>query len=266
VARHRFLTSDHVTALLDASQKQVLRRLQVLFHHGYLTRPRAQLTYYEAGSRPMVYGLGKLGAETLAASMPLQSWPDAAADVKQLHLAHTLMVADITVGFEVACRDSEGTIWRPPESFLTPHGQTLAEPFKWQVNVPGTGTLGVIPDAVFGFDVNGSTPRFCILEADNGTMPVKRDNLRQTSLWRKLVCYRESWTQDVLQKRFRNRLHILIVTRGQDRVRHLLELIEKELGFARGLFFVTDLAEIKAAPNLLAARWHHAGGQFLTLT
>jgi hypothetical protein len=29
----------------------VLRRLQLLFHHGYLDRPRAQIDYYRAGSR-----------------------------------------------------------------------------------------------------------------------------------------------------------------------------------------------------------------------
>jgi len=40
VRRHRFLLSDHIQALVPGSRQQILRRLQRLFHHGYLDRPR----------------------------------------------------------------------------------------------------------------------------------------------------------------------------------------------------------------------------------
>jgi hypothetical protein len=41
VARHRFVTSAQITALIDAiypdaSEQQILRRLQLLFHSGHL--------------------------------------------------------------------------------------------------------------------------------------------------------------------------------------------------------------------------------------
>lgn len=46
--RHKILRSDHIVALCTGSRQQVLRRLQRLFHHGYLERPRCQIDYYES--------------------------------------------------------------------------------------------------------------------------------------------------------------------------------------------------------------------------
>jgi len=47
IQRHRFLRSDQIIALIGGSAQNLSRRLQGLFHHGYLERPRAQLHYYE---------------------------------------------------------------------------------------------------------------------------------------------------------------------------------------------------------------------------
>lgn len=59
--RFRFLRSTHLASLFGGSRQVILRRLQLLFHHGYLDRPRAQIDYYRNGSQPMVYGLGNKG-------------------------------------------------------------------------------------------------------------------------------------------------------------------------------------------------------------
>src|SRR5258708_9485995 len=65
VARHRFATSAHIVALIDAifpesSEQQVLRRLQFLFHSAHLSRPKAQVDVHKAGggSRPITYTIG----------------------------------------------------------------------------------------------------------------------------------------------------------------------------------------------------------------
>jgi len=66
VHRHRFLRSEQIVALIASSPQQVLRRLKLLYHHGYLERPRAQLEYFEkGGSQPMVYGLSSKGGKLL---------------------------------------------------------------------------------------------------------------------------------------------------------------------------------------------------------
>ncbi|WP_414645996.1 MULTISPECIES: replication-relaxation family protein [unclassified Bradyrhizobium] len=66
LARHRFLRSTHISALVDRSLDRTNDRLCRPFHAGYIDRPRARLDYYPtAGSAPMVYALADLGANLL---------------------------------------------------------------------------------------------------------------------------------------------------------------------------------------------------------
>src|ERR1700680_4199186 len=95
VHRHRLLRSTHLIALLDASRQTTLRRLQLLFHHGYLDRPAAQLDWYAKGSEPMVYALGNRGAAVLSAEGEQGSavrW-DKNRNVSREFIRHTLLVA-----------------------------------------------------------------------------------------------------------------------------------------------------------------------------
>ena len=46
VHRHRFLRSSHICSLIPGSPQQLLRRLKLLYHHGFLERPRSQIDYY----------------------------------------------------------------------------------------------------------------------------------------------------------------------------------------------------------------------------
>src|SRR6185436_13805259 len=107
VHRHRFLRSTHLVALADGSRQAVLRRLQLLFHHGYVERPVFQLDWYTGGSQPLVYALGKRGAKAIAAA----GWRSGVCldsknrSLSRVFLHHTLAVADVMVAFEVACRE-----------------------------------------------------------------------------------------------------------------------------------------------------------------
>ena len=63
LARHRFLRSTHIAALVGRSLDRTNDRLSKLYHAGYLDRPRAQLDYYpSAGSAPFIYALADRGA------------------------------------------------------------------------------------------------------------------------------------------------------------------------------------------------------------
>ena len=77
VFRHRFLRSWQIADLVGGSKQAVLRRLQLLYHHGYLERPRAQIEYYQpGGSRAFAYGLADRGTELLILSpltVPIQA-------------------------------------------------------------------------------------------------------------------------------------------------------------------------------------------------
>ena len=66
LARHRFLKSTHIAALVGRSLDRTNDRLLRLFHAGYIDRPRAQLDYYPtAGSSPIAYALADRGARLL---------------------------------------------------------------------------------------------------------------------------------------------------------------------------------------------------------
>src|SRR5260370_27111243 len=110
VHRHRLLRSTHLIALLDGSPQTTLRRLQLLFHHGYLDRPAAQLDWYAQGSEPMVYALGNRGAAILAAEGERGGAlrGDTNRNGSRQFLRHTLAGAEAMGAVEVACRDTEG--------------------------------------------------------------------------------------------------------------------------------------------------------------
>ena len=66
LARHRFLRSTHIAALVGRSLDRTNDRLSRLFHAGYIDRPRAQLDYYPtAGSAPIAYARADRGARLL---------------------------------------------------------------------------------------------------------------------------------------------------------------------------------------------------------
>src|SRR5262245_45430931 len=102
VHQHRFLRSSHITALVGDSAQRVLRRLQLLFHHGYLERPRAQIDYFHrGGSRRIIYGLGSKGAALLNSErdigIRMAEWGAKNRAVARLFLEHTLLASDVMV-------------------------------------------------------------------------------------------------------------------------------------------------------------------------
>src|ERR1700676_417904 len=237
VQRHRLLRSTHLIALLGASRQTTLRRLQLLFHHGYLDRPAAQLDWYAAGSEPMVYALGNRGAAVLATAGGLTRatlrWDTRTGTVSRQFLRHTLAVAEVMVAFEAACRDTEGVQFIRPEEMLAGAPEAtrrLRLPFRWQVEVNEAGKLhqlGVEPDRVFGLRFAGAPEHrrraYFFLEADRGTMPVVRRGLDQTSIRRKLLGYRETWRQGLHRRHLGvSNFRVLTVTTNEERRRHMV--------------------------------------------
>src|SRR5580704_16505530 len=66
VARHRLIRSTDLAALVGRSLDRTNGRLRLLFHAGYIDRPRAQLDRFPTdGTAPMVYALADRGARLL---------------------------------------------------------------------------------------------------------------------------------------------------------------------------------------------------------
>ncbi|MBI3418199.1 MAG: replication-relaxation family protein [Verrucomicrobia bacterium] len=258
VHRHRFLRSHQIIALLGGSSQQLLRRLKLLYHHGFLERPRAQIDYYhQPGSRHIVYGLGNKGGVLLKQELGVAfrevSWGEKNRAVGRMFLEHALLVSDVMVTMELACRERGIRLITEKELALPGKRQ----PFQWRVNINSRLKLGVIPDHVFALefpDTSGTSQRaYFFLEADRGTMPVTRRNLSQTSFRRKLLAYEATWTQNLHCTRFGfHRFRVLTVTTSAARVKSLVEACS-QLERGHGLFLFADRTIL--AGDLFAATW-----------
>lgn len=246
IHRHRFLRSNQIVVLMGGSPQQLLRRLQLLYHHGYLERPRAQLQYYErGGSKSIAYGLGNKGGlllkQELGIAVDPHSWSEKNHVIGRVYLEHALLVSDVMTAIELACR-KHGGIRLLYEDQLAIHSER--QPFQWRVKIQNGWKLGVVPDRVFALefpDANGTSQRaYFFLEADRGTMPVKRRTLSQTSFRRKLLAYEATWTQKIHQRHLDiHRFRVLTVTTSAARVKSLVEACS-QLKRGHGLFLFAD--------------------------
>jgi hypothetical protein len=258
--RHRFLRSHHIGALVGGSAQQILRRLALLFHHGYLERPRAQLTYYHRpGSRHIVYGLGNKGGSLVkreaGAGSRRGAWGEKNRAIGRMFLEHALCVSDVMVTLELACRRL-GTVRVVYESELTPCERR--RPFQWRVQISPATRLGVVPDQVFALESNGATgveQQYFFLEADRGTMPVKRRSLVQTSMHLKFLAYAATWAQNLHHTKFGfHRFRVLVVTKSEARRQSLVESCA-QLERGRGSLLFANKSVLENPDLLFAPVW-----------
>jgi len=265
VFRHRFLRSWQIAALVGGSKQAILRRLQLLYHHGYLERPRAQIEYYQpGGSRTFVYGLGDRGVELLRLGMnaPTRAleWSAKNRAVKRLFLEHALLVSDVMVALELACRQHGGMRFLSSDELPLPTAtRSRLEPFRWKVSLNSNTRIGVVPDCVFGLEFADRPPdrnrAYFFLEADRGTMPITRSGLHHSSFHRKILAYEATWLQELHRKQFGfHRFRVLTVTTSADRLKHLVDAC-RQLERGQGLFLFADLNSFLASPDPLALQW-----------
>ena len=277
VFRHRFLRSTHIAALVGGGQG-LIRRLGVLYHHHFLDRPREQIEFYQyAGSKPMVYAIGNRGADLLAEAFAVPrgkiDWTSKNRDIGPIFLDHTLLVADVMVAFEAACQKS-GRVRLIRADEILKHAPEATRrrknPLKWNVPTIYGGqniTLGLVPDKIFGLQYldkpEGKSRAYFFLEADRATMPVMRTDIRQTSFYRKMVGYHETWKQGLHTtvygiKNFR----VLTVTSSSARVKNLIEA-NKQLTEGQGsrMFLFSHEKALQAAGNPLALGWLSGKGE-----
>jgi len=258
VHRHRFLRSDQIISFMGGSRQQILRRLKLLFHHGYLERPRAQIQYYErGGSRSIAYGLGNKGGAVLrqlGMMVDSDSWNEKNHVIGRVYLEHALLVAEVMLAVELACRKHGGIQLLHEDELALPLER---QPFGWRVTIQNGLKLGVVPDHVFALDfsdASGQSHRVhFFLEADRGTMPVVRHTLSQTSFYRKLLAYEATWTQKIHQRHLGiPRFRVLTVTTSAARVKSLVEACS-QLRRGHGLFLFADTTILSG--DILSADW-----------
>jgi len=206
----------------------------------------------------MVYGLGNKGAALLKRDGGAR-WGAKNRSVGRMFLEHALLVSEVMVTIELACRKS-GVRLLMDEDLQLPKDTAAKRPsFKWHVKVNSRLRLGVIPDRVFALDfpdASGSPTRaFFFLEADRGTMPVTRRHLSQTSFRRKLLAYEATWAQSLHQTRFGfHRFRVLTVTTSAGRVTSLINACA-QLKTGHGLFLFADRSVLENPTDIFSALW-----------
>lgn len=171
VADHRVISSNDLQLLIGGSDQGILRRLQKLFHGGYLDRPRSQRQF---GNAPMVYALGQRGADLIAresGQKPVADWAEKNRQLRTHYLEHALMVSRFQVALHYAAQAC-GTVvlehWHPDGVI---RDAVTIEHRDRRERIP------VAPDAFFVVNVlDGQHPGriHVMLEADRGTMDVPR--------------------------------------------------------------------------------------------
>jgi protein involved in plasmid replication-relaxation len=276
VARYRFLRSTHISQLLDASHKKICERLTLLYHAGYLDRPRAQLEYHahNGGSAPYVYALDSQGSRLLKGCGELDQanvdWLRKNRDRTRQFLLHTLSIADFCVALTIACRSNLGVRLLGPDELLqsAPKQTRLSRtPWNWRVRVPfkgQTSEIGVIPDYVFALMLPDGRRRPFIVECDRGTMPIERTSIVQTSMLRKFLAYEATRAQAVHTSRFAwKNFRVLVSTTSGQRHENMRELINRAMG-ASPLFLFAELSLLTQS-KFFGQAWQGADGNLLSL-
>lgn len=288
VAEHRLLHSRHLARLVPGSEQQLIRRLQLLFQHGYLDRPLIQRTrrFSAAGDAPMVYALSNKGAALLpryAEERPDQ-WRWKNSDLTRGFFDHTLLLADVAVAFRAGCQDHG-------KARLLSFGEILAtraraeiraqeSAHRWRVTVTSMNSplvkqgteIGIAPDGIFGVE-DAAGASFFFLEADRGTMPIvrggrakaARGSLKQTSLFKKFVAYHETHRSKLHTQRFgiKNFRVLTVTTGGRDRVAAMVDAAAHLTG-ARGFLLFTTAEELRTT-NPLTLEWTNGNGERVRL-
>lgn len=272
IFRYRFLNSRHIIALVGGSTQRILRRLQSLFHAGYLTRPLEQIRPYKTGSDPMVYGIGNKGAELLEREFQIPrgkiDWTRKNREVKQIYLEHTLMVANFMVCLKVACQG------RNDVKLIEYEGENEKDPVTgWKVKATWqtedgerVHPIAVIPDKIFILyfpnDPPGKNRALFFLEADRSTMPVIRSDLYKSSFYKKLMGYWESYRQDKFKELFNfPGARLLTIAKSNQRIDNIIEAGKEVDGRKQGsrmfLFLSQDKINIDRPEELLEAVWRN---------
>jgi DNA-binding Lrp family transcriptional regulator len=177
LARHRFLKSTHIAALVGRSLDRTNDRLLRLFHAGYIDRPRAQLDYYPtAGSSPIAYALADRGARLLIQRDGIEfanvEWSRKNRRAGRPFIEHQLEIVDFSVALQLATGARRDVQFIHPNDIIAAFPeQTRAarNPLSLRVKLSHQGVvheIGLVPDLVFGLQFPDGSRHSFMVEID----------------------------------------------------------------------------------------------------
>ena len=184
-------------------------------------------------------------------------WSKSDRPVGRIFLEHALMISEILVGVIKACEGSGGLVRYCSAGELAPHPNRTtneAGTFRWSIHLGGR-RIGLVPDAVFLLEYEGGGPEpervVCFLEADRGTMPIRRQNPALSSFSQKLEAYAALWKRGDFEKRFgTKRVAVHAITTSEERAENLRKAI-RSLPQGQGLFAVHSFLDPEAVTEAI---------------
>jgi Replication-relaxation len=275
LARHRFLRSTHIAALVARSLDRTNDRLSRLFHAGYIDRPRAQLDFYPtSGSVPMVYALADLGALLLiergGQTVANLECSRKNRKVGRPFIEHQLEVVDFYVALQLAMRDRADIRLIDFDELIAAFPEqtrTKQNPVTLRVSLSHAGNadeIGLIPDLIFGIGFPDGSRRCFMVEIDRGTMPILRSDFRQTSVARKMAAYLAVHATKKHEQHFGwKAFRVLVITTDNQRIRSMQEALrcmDPSSTLEPSLFFFASHSALGSSDPLVHA-WQDGRGR-----
>ncbi len=279
LARHRFLRSTHIAALVGRSLDRTNDRLSCLFHAGYIDRPRAQLDYYPtSGSAPLVYALADRGARLLIERDGFEfanvEWSRKNRAAGRPFIQHQLAIVDFSVALQHAVRGQPDVrLIRPDEimAMLPERTRNARNPFSLKVKVSQRGMMrerAIVPDLTFGLALPDRSRRHFMVEIDRGTMPVARSDVMQTSFEQKMRAYLIAHAAKQHERHFGwKTFRVLTVTTDNRRTQSMIEALRAlRVPHSPGasLFLFATADELRTS-NPLSHTWRDGNGRDVRL-
>lgn len=228
IYRYRYLEARHIRALVHGSDQQITRRLQGLFHNGYVGRYTSRLrmrTSLNPGAPLMAYGLELRGARALQAhpvhcvatgigEHELLRWNKAYTRRTEWFLEHSVMISNFHCVLKLATRRFPGV------KLVT-----------WEQGIGKKGTIcssgqrgpavRISPDAYFALHEQGALRHF-FLEVDRSTEEHDKIVRKYSGYWQYLQT-----TEYVTRHEQHRRVNVLFVTTGEQRLRNLTKKLRQ---------------------------------------
>ena len=256
VCKFRLLTTGQILSIVPGSRQNIVRRLQRLYHAGFLDRPRAQLALrYNGEVSEFVYAPTRKGTAIVqdGTGSGKESRP-----VSALAISHTLAVAEALITIEQASRRG-GVRFMDEQAILTAlRTEPSSKRLQWRITIKfskETEAVGVIPDGFFAVeraeDANAPRRFYYFLEVDRGTMPIMRKSLALSSIHRKALAYSRTFKTGLLKKRFGIAgFKVLFVVRSKARLERMKEICQQAHGKESSRFLFTYPDQMREGNSL----------------
>lgn len=241
IADFRLLNARQIMALHPKiGERTMKRKLQLMFHNGFLDRPKCQFSNY-GSSDYIIYALGRKGAKSIFNDWRANlDWTEKNRNIKSTSVAHILMVCDFLIALKIAL-----------------HGRK-EQLIHWQTEDPKSyfpidGRMTTLRPDVFFTIRDGKDLLHFFFEADLSNTEHKRFFLKMRAYW-------QLWRQAEHKKKLGiERFRVLTATISEQRKENLRAITkgadDRKQGSEMFLFACEKNYNLKKHGSILEPIW-----------